>query len=461
MKGVEQFIEKMKLRRWIALGLASTLIAAGSIGAVSFLGMSSQLSRENALVVAASLAGITALLAAIWAVVLTRTLKDLRRSETLTLEITQAALDCIVSMDAEGRIIEFNPAAEKTFGYARSEVIGKEMAALIIPPSLQDRHRAGMKRYFATGAGPILGQRIEISAMRADGTEFPIELTVTRIKLEGRPVFTGFMRDITERKRIEQQRLEAIRARDELVAIVSHELKNPLTAIATNIELIRRFKLKDLDDKPLEAMLERTKYSIQRMSRLTSDLLDVTKLDAGKLAIQPALAEIAPIVADAIECCSGTATEKRIRIERHLARELPEANCDKERVVQVLCNLIGNAIKFSPSESSVVVRALLADSGAVRFEVEDSGSGIFEDQIPKVFDRFWQASQTAAKGTGLGLSIAKGIVEAHGGKIWVKSKAGKGSTFYFTLPAQEASSARRRSNEAHREGPPEGPGLSP
>lgn len=128
-----------------------------------------------------------------------------RESEARKRAILDAAIDCIITIDHEGKIVDFNPAAEKTFGYTRAEAIGKEMAALIIPPSLRDRHRRGLARYLATGEGRVLGKRLEMSAIRADGTEFPIELTVTRISLHGTPMFTGYLRDITQHKQREAQ----------------------------------------------------------------------------------------------------------------------------------------------------------------------------------------------------------------------------------------------------------------
>ena len=144
--------------------------------------------------------------------------------------ILDTALDCIITMDGEGKIIEFNPAAEKTFDYTRGEVVGKELAELIIPPSLRERHRRGLAHYLTTGDGPVIGKRIELTAMRADGTEFPVELIISRTSLDGRPTFTGFMRDISERKRAEEQtqrNLERIRALHEIDLAITSSLDLP------------------------------------------------------------------------------------------------------------------------------------------------------------------------------------------------------------------------------------------
>ena len=131
---------------------------------------------------------------------------EVRRSEARKSAILDTALDCIITMDHEGKVVEFNPAAERTFGHRRDQVVGRELADFIIPPSLRDRHRHGMAHYLATGEGPVLGRRLELSALRADGTEFPVELAITRISTDGPPLFTAYLRDISEAKRLERQR---------------------------------------------------------------------------------------------------------------------------------------------------------------------------------------------------------------------------------------------------------------
>jgi len=164
-----------------------------------------------------------------------RSERALRENEARKAAILKAALDCIISMDHEGKVIEFNPAAEATFGYARSEALGQEMAALIIPPSLRDAHRRGLAHYLATGEGPVLGRRIEITAMRADGSEFPIELAITRVSVGGPPTFTAYLRDITERKRQEHEIAEQKR-----LAEFGRDIGLALTEAASLSEMLAR-----------------------------------------------------------------------------------------------------------------------------------------------------------------------------------------------------------------------------
>ena len=154
-------------------------------------------------------------------------------------------LDCIISIDQEGRVLEFNPAAERTFGYREDEVVGQELAALIIPPAMREQHRRGLAHYLATGEGPVLDRRLEMTGLRSDGTELPVELTVTRILVDGPPVFTAHLRDITDRKQLENQLRqyiadlsEADRRKDEFLAMLAHELRNPLAAIGYAMQLL-------------------------------------------------------------------------------------------------------------------------------------------------------------------------------------------------------------------------------
>jgi signal transduction histidine kinase len=225
----------------------------------------------------------------------------------------------------------------------------------------------------------------------------------------------------------------AIRAREDLVAVVSHDLKNPLATIFMNVNLLAR-KLPPALASELMNPVDRIKRAADRMERLIRDLLDLARLDAGHLAIEPAPEEPSALVGDALELLHERAAEKSLRLDQHVPSGLPQVRCDHERILQVISNLVGNAIKFTPAGGEIEVRAeALAEE--VLFAVRDTGPGIAEEQIAWIFNRYYQPKQTPHHGSGLGLFIAKGLVELHGGRIWVDSKIGEGSTFYFTLPA--------------------------
>ncbi|XYH98892.1 ATP-binding protein [Sorangium sp. So ce1128] len=237
--------------------------------------------------------------------------------------------------------------------------------------------------------------------------------------------------------RLYESAQRAIRAREELVAVVSHDLKSPLATIVMNTSLLRR-KLPSSDEAAeLRRPVERIQKSADRMNRLIRDLLDLAKLDGGHIRIQPVPHDVAGLLSDAIELLREEAAEKSLRLEQGIELGVERALCDRERVLQVIANLVGNAIKFTPAGGEVAIRAE-PWGREVRLSVRDTGPGIPEDQRARIFERYWQAKETAHKGTGLGLSIAKALVEVHGGRIWVESKVGEGSTFFFTLPTAEA-----------------------
>jgi signal transduction histidine kinase len=179
---------------------------------------------------------------------------------------------------------------------------------------------------------------------------------------------------------------------------------------------------------------------------LIQDLLDVAKLEAGRLGIDPRPIEVAPVIAEAIDMLQPIAVEKSIRLDVVVADGLPTITADAGRVLQVLSNLVGNAVKFTPAGGRVTIRVEHV-AGNVRFCVADTGAGIPPEQLPRIFGRFWQADRSDRRGIGLGLAIAKGIVEAHGGRISVESRVGEGTSFYFTLsggPIIEVSGVRER-----------------
>lgn len=220
----------------------------------------------------------------------------------------------------------------------------------------------------------------------------------------------------------------ASRARDELIGMVSHDLRNPLNTIAMGLTLLERAP----EIAPHASVIARLRRGTTRLNRLIGDLLDVTRIEAGTLTVDPSPIAPETVVDEVVDLLAAQATEKQLRIEVSVPPHAPMIFADRDRLVQVLMNLLGNAIKFTPPGGVVAVTAA-RHGDAVRFEVRDTGPGIPQKDVPHVFDRFWQARSTASQGTGLGLFIAKGIVQAHGGSMNVESAEGLGTSVAFSM----------------------------
>ncbi|WP_081865695.1 GAF domain-containing sensor histidine kinase [Chondromyces apiculatus] len=246
----------------------------------------------------------------------------------------------------------------------------------------------------------------------------------------------------------------AIRAREDMVAVVSHDLKNPLATMFINLQVLSRKLPPDDQASSLRAPIERIQRAAERMERLIRDLLDLARLDAGHLLIEPVMKNPGSLLSDALDMVRESAAQKSVHLEASAADTLPLVRCDHERVLQVLSNLAGNAVKFTPPGGQVEMSAA-QEGGEVVFAVRDTGPGIPDEQRSSLFNRYWQAKETAHQGTGLGLSIAKGLVELQGGRIWVESAPGSGSTFFFTLPSVPSTTSvndTSNKNEANVDG---------
>jgi PAS domain S-box-containing protein len=234
----------------------------------------------------------------------------------------------------------------------------------------------------------------------------------------------------------------AVQAREDMIAVVSHDLGNPLSAIRIGTSLLMRsLPPPEGEDDRGRRHLEFIRQSAQQMENLVNDLLDMKRLEAGTLAVQPDELESGEVVSDVLQVFRPIADNRGIALESRCEQTLPAIYGDYRRLVQVLSNLVGNAIKFTDAGGAVRVSASAAREVVV-FSVSDTGCGIAPDNLPHVFDRFWQGRRDGRVGLGLGLAIARGVVEAHGGRIWVESSPGEGSTFLFTMPTAKA--ARQR-----------------
>jgi PAS domain S-box-containing protein len=241
---------------------------------------------------------------------------------------------------------------------------------------------------------------------------------------------------LLDNARLYRKAEQARRAREDVLAVVSHELRNPLTAILALVEIL-------LDGLPPETwrmgqrrQMESIRASAEQMARLVDDLLDVTRIDAGHLALRRDREEVALVVREALEMLQPLAARKSVRLESDVPEEIPAILLDRQRIHQVLSNLVANALQATPEGGAISVRVQAVENG-VRFSVSDTGPGIPKEHLPHLFDRYWQGPGRTGRGLGLGLVIAKGIVEAHGGRIWAESRISAGTTLSFDIPADD------------------------
>jgi PAS domain S-box-containing protein len=355
--------------------------------------------------------------------------------------IIENANDAYVAMDREGMIVDWNPQAERTFGWSQEEVIGRSLAETIIPERLRESHLNGLVNYLHTGEGKVLNRRIEMPGLHRDGREFPVELTISTMRVEENVIFSAFVHDISDRVRakeeLERTADELRRSNEELeqfAYIASHDLQEPLRMVASYTQLLERRYTAQLDD----AAREFIGYAVdgaKRMQQFITGLLRYSRVGTEARTLEPVnLREVFE---------AATANLRMVMEETGanvVAGQLPMAQGDLRQLTQLFQNLIGNALKFhKPGNSPRVDIWADPDGDFWRVSVKDNGIGLdpkFSERVFVIFQRLHTRDEY--EGTGLGLAICKKIVERHGGRIWVESKEGEGATFSFTLPVAES-----------------------
>lgn len=472
-----------------------------------------------------------------------------RATEARSRAILDSALDAVVAIDHHGCITEFNPASERIFGFRRENVLGRSLGDVIVPPDLREAHRQGFRRYIETGAARVLGQRLELPALRADGSVFPCELYIVRIPQDGPPAFTSFLRDISDRKKQEaalrssearvralvehmleglivanadgvvqelnpaaqrmfgysrdeivgqsirrlmpedeaaspdalsqayeravgrtsewqarrksgelfpmelqlwdfetedgrflaghvrdlSARHEVDRLKKEFVATVSHELRTPLTSLRGSLGLLTAGVVGPLPPDTLR-MVEIAERNTVRLIDLINGILDLERLGSGSVPLRPAPTPLGRVLERAHEAVAALAQQAGVALDLPPTPVVVQGDAD--RLVQLVVNLLGNAIKFSPAGTRVEV-SVAEEGDAARTTVLDRGRGVPAEMREAIFERFRQVEGSDSRregGTGLGLAICRTIVEQHGGTIGVEPREGGGSVFWFTLP---------------------------
>jgi PAS domain S-box-containing protein len=355
--------------------------------------------------------------------------------------ILDGALDAIVTINESGSIESWSRSAERLFGYTAAEVLRRNVRVLMPEPH-SSAHDGYIRRYLQTGEGRIVGQRREVEALHKDGRRIPVDLGISEMRVGTRRLFIGIIRDLSSREEIEQLKTG-------FVSTVSHELRTPLTSISGSLGLLAGGIAGALPAKAAR-LIDIARLNCERLVRLINDILDLERAESGRLELRLAAQRLRSIVRQAIEANRAYAQTFGASIE--LAADSDDASVlvDRDRLIQVLTNILSNAAKFSP-RGAVIAVGIRAGFDSVQVSVRDRGPGIAPEFRSRIFQRFAQAdsSDSRAKGgTGLGLSIAKTIMERLGGSIGFDSVAGEGTTFYITLPArQEISTPVRAGDE--------------
>ena len=388
--------------------------------------------------------------------------EELRQSEARKQAIFDSSLDCMIISDANGRIVEFNQTAERTFGYRRDEMLGMQLEELVFPPEEQARARENMRRYASDREeGMLLGRRLEMPVLKKNGERFIAEITMQPIPLGETAQIATVLHDITRRKQRERELQQARDAADaanmaksSFLANMSHEIRTPMNAIIGMTELV----LDSILPREQHEHLRVVQDSAESLLDVINDILDFTRIEAGKLDLDNAPFSLRDRVGDTMKSIAIRAHRKRLELACRILPEVPDSLIgDAGRLRQVLVNLVGNAIKFTPRGEVVLsVRQLEVtnDDVALHFAVRDTGVGIPNLKQRAIFRAFEQADTSTTRqfgGTGLGLAISARLVELMDGRIWIDSEEGQGSTFHFTTrfkiaTAEDAAQAKPSGN---------------
>ena len=374
-------------------------------------------------------------------------------SAALSEAIVRTSLDSIIIIDGEGLVVDFNPAAERLFGYAREDAIGRDIAGLIIPEHHRPAHYEGMKRYLSTGSTRVIGKRVELEAVTRDGRIVPVELSIADVSVGENRFFTAHLRDLQPAKaaqfEIERQR-DALYQKEKLAALgsllsgVAHELNNPLSIVLGQAMMLRE-KVKQMpsgDD--LYDRAQKIEIAANRCARIVRTFLAMAR----QRKAERAYVSIAKLIADATELLSYSLRSGGVTVTTEIAPDLPETHADPDLLHQVLVNLIVNSRQALEEKGGddrrVTVRAFLDEAAdTIVIEVADNGPGIPSAIRSRIFDPFF-TTKPQDHGTGIGLAVSRGLVEAHGGTLELAApQPARGAAFLVRLPVTQGESDGR------------------
>ncbi len=366
----------------------------------------------------------------------------LRSAETRQRTVLENVVDGIITIDAQGVIQDFNRAAERMFGYAAAEVVGRNVK-ILMPDNYAREHDAYLHKYLDTKVAHIIGVGREVEGQRKDGSQFPLDLAVSEMVIDEVHFFSGIVRDITERKAAEREIIAArdaaehsARAKAEFLANMSHEIRTPMNAVINLAYLAQKDQLAD----KTRNYLSKIETAGKNLLGIINDILDVSKIEAGKLTIENQVFDMHEMLDQLAVVVGNRAMSRHVEVMFSVAVDVPHhVMGDSLRLGQVLTNFLSNAIKFTEHGDVLLVVSVVSATNSnyrLQFEIRDTGIGMSQEQVGNLFQPFRQADGSTSRefgGTGLGLAISKRLVELMGGQVSVESRLGIGSTFRFTV----------------------------
>jgi PAS domain S-box-containing protein len=359
--------------------------------------------------------------------------------------VLDSSLDAIVTMDADGVITDWNPQAEATFGWTREHVVGRLLAETIVPHEHRAAHVDGLRRWRETGEGSVLNARFEITALHRDGRLIPVELAIVPISVGEATVFSGFIRDISERTRareeleraleVEREAAARLRSLDEMkhtfLQAVSHDLRTPLASILGLAITLERGDVR-LSEEDTRHLAGRIEHNARRLERLVTNLLDLDRLARGVLTPTFESVDVGELVRRTVAEADPT-----VRDQVDVSTASTEVLVDPPKIERIVENLLVNAVKHTPRGTPIHVSVLASDEGATIL-VEDEGPGVPEDLRERIFEEFLRGEDRheASPGVGVGLSLVRRFAEMHHGRAWVEERAGGGASFRVFLPRE-------------------------